>query len=54
MPQMYPLLWSFLYTYFIVIFMLMIIMIYYSMNMKMISKINFCKKIEINKINWKW
>nr|AUG32890.1 ATP synthase F0 subunit 8 [Birmella discoidalisa] len=54
MPQMFPLLWTFLYIYFILIFMLFNIMNFYNFNKIIKSKKkNFINLKNFN-MNWKW
>nr|YP_009353584.1 ATP synthase F0 subunit 8 [Curculio davidi]AQX92155.1 ATP synthase F0 subunit 8 [Curculio davidi] len=52
MPQMAPMSWLTLYFIFIMIFVLMIIMNYYSFLYS--TNNNFTKKTNKKLINWKW
>nr|YP_011011070.1 ATP synthase F0 subunit 8 [Cymoninus sechellensis]WPW49238.1 ATP synthase F0 subunit 8 [Cymoninus sechellensis] len=52
MPQMSPMWWEMLFIYFMMLFLIMNSIIFWSINMK--NKSNF-KNLEKNKeMNWKW
>nr|WPN89781.1 ATP synthase F0 subunit 8 [Metallus sp.] len=54
MPQMFPMMWTMLYLFFLFIFMNFIIINYFSYNLP--NNINNTKNINFNhnEINWKW
>nr|ADO60637.1 ATP synthase F0 subunit 8 [Ischalia sp. BMNH 840493] len=51
MPQMYPLLWLYLMMIFVLSFLMVMILNYFSLNIKPLTS-KYTQKF--NLINWKW
>nr|AWH61894.1 ATP synthase F0 subunit 8 [Aphrophora maritima] len=51
MPQMAPMYWTFLFTLFILLFIMFNMMIYFIF---MTNKMKLYKKLYYNQMNWKW